>query len=432
MKRTKKIASLALAAAIASSTAIPSFAAIENLVATDVAGKDYQYNLGALESSYLAYQINQASSGSALYKDFIKYTPTAFKDSVKGYVTVKSVENAYLVAQINKQSFNANQFTESGLAAVAPTEYIDKLNDVTVVGGEIVVTPVGEDNQAIAAALDAIDNAISAEEWMTALQNENLALVGVNETDADYETAYIEASSDFKFAADSQAESISDSVAAVQAVVNAVNARMDMNAATDETQMEAAVTAFIEAKLAVGNLDTDYIPLFEDYLGNVNFDDAERIAIAKMVLSVRNSTSGYGGLNDVVYHPHCNGIASVLDERESWIDGVNNALEEVDPVQQLTEVKDALNNIPTSLASDAALLRNTAFSGLTDEQFNALIDTLLAEYRYDPYYELSPENTNTVAASFITKAANTYPEGFTNLADILATLDEAIAELPAE
>lgn len=144
MKKTRKIVSMALATALVTSAFVPSFAAIEKVVATDAQGNDYQYDLDALDASYLAYQMDSTLEAAELYKDFNQYTPTAFKDSVKGYVTVQSVEDAYLAAQISGEDFDPDQFAESGEATAAPAANTDKLNDVTVVNGEVVVTPVEE------------------------------------------------------------------------------------------------------------------------------------------------------------------------------------------------------------------------------------------------------------------------------------------------
>ncbi|AHM57339.1 hypothetical protein EAL2_c20580 [Peptoclostridium acidaminophilum DSM 3953] len=277
--------------------------------------------------------------------------------------------------------------------------------------------PVEDNEGPVAEALTVLAGAdsLGQEQLLAALQAEALELQNVKVSNA---AAYVVDSVDIAYG--------STSVAAVQAAVDATNARIDINAAANVTDMEAGITAFINAKIALGNLDAGDEDIFNDeYL---ELSNTEKLAIAKMVLSVRNENHeplGFGGNGDLVWHAHCNGLLNVIEERESWITGVNSALEETVPEDQIQAVIDALNNIPTSLVEDAKGYLSTA-------EFEAIGEALYAEYRYDSFHILDEDDTNAVADSFRTKAMSTYPEGFTNLADILATLDEAIAELPAE
>jgi len=312
--------------------------------------------------------------------------------------------------------FGNTALTEEQIGQWPEITYIDSAGESTVYeagNGEA----VGENDAEIAAALDALDAldpsdpAVTDANLLAALQDAALGLENVVPGNA---AEYFDDISDFQDAADSAADPLSGSVAAVQAIVDATNARVDVNAAINPAAMETAITAFVDNMTNSGILSDSAQIAFDTYTA---LADTEKEAVAKIMLSVRNDDLGFDANRwGLVYHSHNNGLQSVIEEMPEWINGINTALETVDDPatlevnEQAVAVETALNNIPASLAV-----------GSTNP--NATSD-----YVYDAYYDLSPTDTDAVVAAFIAAG----PAEFDSLAGILDALDAAIATLPAE
>jgi hypothetical protein len=91
-------------------SALPATAAIEAFVQTDKDGSHYVYSYKQLRTDYIKYQQELAAP---LFQDFVYMTTIALKDSVNGYVDYKKFRSAYISAQSQNQSFDADAYTSS-------------------------------------------------------------------------------------------------------------------------------------------------------------------------------------------------------------------------------------------------------------------------------------------------------------------------------
>lgn len=134
MKRKLKIlSSLSLSAVLLFSSFGIASAQIIGVVAEDLTDATrYEYNMIELNSSYGEWQMDENSEDAKLYNHFIdNKKAVAFRDDVRGYVSVDDVNEAYAEAQISGETFDANTYTETQ-AQQSPADITNDLKTVTV------------------------------------------------------------------------------------------------------------------------------------------------------------------------------------------------------------------------------------------------------------------------------------------------------------